>query len=249
MIPTQVIYVGYIMHKRLIPKEHKFKYKFFSLFLDIDDLEKTQKKLRFFSLNKFNLLSFYQKDHGPRDGSRLRPWLDKQLEKSNMPRADKVFLLSFPRMFGYVFNPFSAYFCYTKNSLSSIVYEVKNTFGDQILYIREANEDKENFVMHSHRKEMYVSPFIEMEQIYEFVLKPPSEKLNIKISQSGSRGRTLVAKQTGNAIELNSANLLKCVVRNPLMTLKVIVGIHWEALILVLKGIKLQRHENNVEQK
>ncbi len=249
MTPTQVIYVGNIVHSRLIPKKHKFKYKFFSLFLDIDKLQETAMSLPLFSIDKFNLLSFYQSDHGPRDGRQLRPWLDMQLKTNNMPPADRVFLLSFPRMFGYVFNPFSAYFCYTKNNLSSIVYEVKNTFGDQILYIKEIAEDKENIIMHSHKKQMYVSPFIEMEQTYEFTLKPPNENLHIKISQSGSMGRTLIATQTGKAIELTSANLLKCMVRNPLMTLKVICGIHWEALILLLKGIKLYKYESTIEKK
>ncbi len=248
MIPRQTIYVGYIMHQRLIPKVHKFRYKFFSLLLDIDNLEKTQKGLRFFSLDKFNLLSFYQKDHGLRDGSSLREWLDLELKKNKMPPADTILLLSFPRMLGYVFNPFSVYFCYTKNNLSSLVYEVKNTFGDQILYIREARVNNDDFIMHRHKKEMYVSPFIEMEQIYDFVLKPPSEKLNIKISQSGANGRTLIATQSGKAIELTSVNLLKCTLRNPLMTLKVIVAIHWEALLLVIKGIKLHRYGSKSEK-
>ena len=78
MIPTQVIYVGNIVHSRLIPKKHKFKYKFFSLFLDIDRLRETERSLPLFSIDKFNLLSFYQSDHGPRDGRKLRPWLDMQ---------------------------------------------------------------------------------------------------------------------------------------------------------------------------
>ncbi len=243
MIPKQVIYIGKIMHMRLIPKTHKFQYSFFSLFLDIDLLQTTTRGLRVFGVNKFNLFSFYERDHGSRDGKSLRSWVDYQLKKNKMPRADRVFLLSFPRMFGYVFNPFSAFFCYTNDSLTSVIYEVKNTFGDQITYIKTTNLKQEESIQHNQSKKMYVSPFIEMDQTYSFSLKPPGEKLSIRISQSGKEGETLVATQSGKAIELSDTNLLRCFVGNPLMTFKVIFGIHWEALVLFLKGIKFHRYK------
>ena len=243
MIPNEVIYTGKIMHMRLIPKKHKFQYRFFSLFLDIDILDQPKNNLSFFSVNKFNLFSFYESDHGSRDGRPLRPWIDDQLKRKKMPGADKIFLLSFPRMFGYVFNPFSAYFCYTNGLLSSIIYEVKNTFGDQITYIKTANPKKSELIQHDQEKKMYVSPFIEMAQVYSFSLKPPGKKLSIRISQSGKDGETLVATQNGKAIELNNFNLLRCLITQPLMTFKVIFGIHWEALLLFLKGMKFHKYD------
>ena len=249
MIPDQVIYIGKIMHMRLIPKMHKFQYSFFSLFMDIDVFENTQRKLSIFSLNRFNIFSFYEKDHGLRDGSPLRPWLNSELRRTKMPAADQVFLLCFPRIFGYVFNPFSAYFCYSKGVLTTIVYEVKNTFGDQITYIRNAETSDNNLIKHSQTKKMYVSPFIEMDQTYSFLIKPPGDKLSIRISQSGKEGKTLIATQNGEAIELSDINLLKCMVTHPLMTLKVIIGIHWEALRLMLKGIKFQKYSIQLKNK
>ena len=249
MIPNQAIYVGKIMHMRLIPKMHKFYYSFFSLFLDIDVFDETQRKLNLLSINKFNIFSFYERDHGLRDGSSLRLWLDSELRRARMPNAEQVFLLCFPRIFGYVFNPFSAYFCYNKGVLTTIVYEVKNTFGDQIAYIRGAKTSKNNLIKHSQTKRMYVSPFIEMDQTYNFMIKPPGDRLSIRISQSGKEGKTLIATQIGGAVELNDVNLLKCVVTHPLMTLKVIVGIHWEAFRLVLKGIKFHRYSAHAENK
>ena len=243
MIPKQVIYIGKIMHMRLIPKRHKFQYSFFSLFLDVDLLHATKKELRILGVNKFNLFSFYERDHGSRDGKSLRPWVDYQLKKNGMPKADRVFILSFPRMFGYVFNPFSVYFCYTNYSLTSIIYEVKNTFGDQITYVKNINSEKKELIQHRQSKKMYVSPFIEMDQTYSFLLKPPGEKLSIRISQSGEAGETLVATQNGKAIELSDTNLLRCFLTNPLMTFKVIFGIHWEALVLFLKGIKFHKYK------
>lgn len=242
MIPREVIYVGKIMHLRLIPKKHKFQYSFFSFLLDIDCLQKPKKDLRLLSINRFNIFSFYEKDHGSRDGSALRVWADDQLKKNKMPVAERIFLLSFPRMFGYVFNPFSAYFCYSGGILTSIIYEVKNTFGDQITYIKAIELDGDNLIQHNQEKKMYVSPFIEMDQIYFFSLKPPGKKLSIRIDQSGKEGETLIATQTGKAIELSNVNLLWCLITYPLMTLKVILGIHWEALLLLVKGMKLHKH-------
>ena len=249
MTPNQVIYIGKIMHMRLIPKLHKFQYSFFSLFLNIDAFENTQQKLSVFSVNSFNIFSFFERDHGLRDGSPLRPWLNNELQRTQMPDADQVFLLCFPRIFGYVFNPFSAYFCYNKGVLRTIVYEVKNTFGDQITYIRSAEASENNLIKHSQTKKMYVSPFIEMEQTYSFSIKPPGDKLSIRISQSGKEGKTLIATQNGEAIKLSDVNLLKCMVTHPLMTLKVIIGIHWEAFRLILKGIKLHRYNPQLENK
>lgn len=249
MIPNQVIYIGKIMHMRLIPKMHKFQYSFFSLFLDIDVFDATQRKLRFFSINRFNIFSFYEKDHGLRDGSSLRLWLNSELQRTQMPEADKVYLLCFPRILGYVFNPFSAYFCYNNGILTTIIYEVKNTFGDQITYIRNAKISGNNLIKHSQTKKMYVSPFIEMDQTYSFLIKPPSDRLSIKISQSGKDGKTLIATQNGEAVELSDINLLKCMVTHPLMTLKVIIGIHWEAFRLVLKGIKFYSYNAQLQNK
>ena len=248
MIPEEAIYVGSIMHMRLIPKKHKFHYTFFSLFLDVDIIKTRRSRFSLFSVNKFNVLSFYDRDHGFRDGTSLRSWVDDQLKKNKLPGADRVFLLSFPRMFGYVFNPFSAYFCYTNSVLTAIIYEVKNTFGDQICYTKAVSLDKNDFIEHSQKKKMYVSPFIEMDQVYSFLLKPPGSKLSIRISQSGKEGEMLVATQVGKAIELNNINLLRCALTYPFMTFKVIFGIHWEALILFLKGIKFYKYNTRFDQ-
>ncbi|MEE2773424.1 MAG: DUF1365 domain-containing protein [Pseudomonadota bacterium] len=239
MIPDQAIYVGKITHTRLIPKKHQFRYSYFSLLLDIDRLEPTLGKSYLIAFNRPNILSFYNRDHGQRDGNNIRNWVNQQLERHLMPSADKVFLLSFARMFGYAFNPFSVYFCYTKSALSCIVYEVKNTFGEQIAYVRRVQTDKDGVIRHEHEKELFVSPFIDMNQIYHFSVCSPSKKLAIRIKQCGPDGHTLIAAQNGSAIELNDLNLLKCILTQPLMTLKVIIGIHWEALMLYIKGITL----------
>ena len=237
MLPNQCVYLGKVMHKRVFPKLSHFEYKVFSIFLDLDNIEKTIKSLKIMRYNKFGILSFNNKDHGSRDGTILRKWVDKTLKENDRPKPEKVFLLCFPRMYGYVFNPISIYFCYCKNNLSSVICEVKNTFGDQVIYVL-SSEGTEKMITTSKKKEMYVSPFIEMEQIYEFFISPPGKDLSFLIKQRGKKGLTLIARHRGEAIPLNDYTLLKCIFFNPLMTLKVISAIHWQALKLFLKGIR-----------
>ena len=133
MIKESFIYNGDVIHKRFRPKEHFFKYKVFSLFIDLSELGEIEKKIPFFSYNKINLISFFDKDHGDRDGSSLKVWVEKNLNSLEIEKSEiKIKLLCYPRILGYVFNPLSIFFVYNKNSsLIAILYDVKNTFGEQ----------------------------------------------------------------------------------------------------------------------
>jgi len=144
MIDKSCLYIGSVIHKRFKPKEHFFKYKVFSLYLNLDEIDEVQKKIPFFSYNKFNLISFYDKDHGERDGSSLKLWVQKKLNEAGIGNEIKsVNLLCYPRIFGYVFNPLSIFFVFDKySSLIAIMYEVKNTFGEQHTYIFKTYPNK-----------------------------------------------------------------------------------------------------------
>ncbi len=137
MIKNSCIYVGNVIHKRFKPKEHFFKYRVFSLLLDLSEINLIQKKISFFSYNRFNLISFFDKDHGNRDGSNLKDWVIKNIQKYNIETKNiRIKLLCYPRILGYVFNPLSVFFIYNENfSLVAILYEVKNTFGEQHTYV------------------------------------------------------------------------------------------------------------------
>ena len=126
MIEASCIYNGKVIHKRFKPKIHFFKYKVFSLYLDLNEINQIVKNIFFFSYNKFNLISFYNKDHGPRDGTSLIDWVKLNLKSAGISEIDiKVRILCYPRILGYVFNPLSVFFIYNKNSdLISILYEV-----------------------------------------------------------------------------------------------------------------------------
>ena len=192
------IYNGSVIHKRFKPKEHFFKYKVFSLLIDLSELNKLNDKLKFFSLNKFNLISFYEKDNGERDGSSLINWVKFNLSNNNIKTENiKIKLLCYPRILGYVFNPLSIFFIYDKdNNLISILYEVKNTFNEQHTYVFKTEKGK-NLIENFCNKKFHVSPFIEMECKYYFKILNPDNNLSIIINQSDNEGKLLYASQDG----------------------------------------------------
>jgi len=184
MIKESSIYIGNVIHKRFKPKIHFFKYKVFSILLDLSEVNLLNKSLKIFSYNKFNIVSFYDVDHGPRDGTSLKKWVVKNLIENQINTEDiKIKLLCYPRIFGYVFNPLSVFFIYNKKSeLISILYEVKNTFGEQHTYIFKINEN-ENLIKNTCKKKFHVSPFIEMNCTYFFKILKPDNKISLIIDQ------------------------------------------------------------------
>jgi len=247
MIKNSLIYDGKVIHRRFKPKEHYFKYNVFSLLIDIDELEIIQKKIKIFSYNKYNILSFFDKDHGPRDGSSLKEWILKNLKDIGVKNESiQIKLLCYPRIFGYVFNPLSVFYIYDQNArLISIFYEVKNTFGEQHTYIFKTEDNK--IITNDCIKKFHVSPFIEMECHYYFRALKPSDKISVIIDQKDKDGRLLYASQDGNAKKLNEKNLLISYISHPLMTFKIIVAIHYEALKLWIKGIKIIKRKFKIK--
>ena len=236
---TSSIYNGTVIHKRFKPKKHFFRYSVFSLFIDLSELNQLDNSIKFFSFNKFNLISFFEKDHGDRDGSSLIKWVKKNLNENNISSENiKIKLLCYPRILGYVFNPLSVFFIYnSKNKLISILYEVKNTFGEQHTYIFKVEDDL-NLFQHNCSKKFHVSPFIEMNCNYFFRILKPGEKISVIIDQYHSNEKILYASQDGKRVDFNSKELLKSYLKHPLMTFKIISAIHYEAFKLWTKGIK-----------
>ena len=233
------IYSGFVTHRRFKPKRHFFSYKTFSLLIDLNEIESLERKIKFFSYNKFNILSFYDVDHGPRDGNCLTKWVKKILIESKIDiGSGTIKLLCFPRFFGYVFNPLSIFYCYDENSqLKAVLYEVKNTFNEQHTYVFPTSPSS-NLILHKCDKKFYVSPFIEMKTFYNFRLLKPGNTISVFIKQADIDGTLLIACQTGKWLELNSKNLFVQFLKHPLMSFKVILAIHFEAFRLWSKGIK-----------
>ena len=148
------IYSGFVTHRRFKPKRHFFTYKTFSLLINLYETKNLEKKIKFFSYNKFNILSFYDLDHGPRDGTSLIDCVKSTLAEAKINiGTGTIKLLCYPRFFGYVFNPLSIFYCYDDNSnLKAILYEVKNTFNEQHTYVFPASTSS-NLILHKcHKK-------------------------------------------------------------------------------------------------
>lgn len=237
------LYFGKVMHRRLRPFVHDFTYRVFSLYLDLDSLAADARRLRLFSHNRWNLFSFHDRDHGARDGSPLKPWVEHHLAAAGIDLAGgPVRLLCFPRVLGYVFNPLSIWFCFhADGDLRAVLYEVRNTFGDKHGYLVPVapGHRRGTTIVQGADKDFYVSPFIAMEQHYAFRLAEPGEKLAVTISQGGPEGAQMVARHSGRRRALDDRALLFAFVAYPLMTVKVIAAIHWQALRLWLKGARL----------
>jgi len=249
MIKYSRIYSGQVTHTRFKPKKHYFKYKVFSLLIDLDEINKINNNLNFFSYNKFNLISFFDKDHGNRDGSNVKEWVKENLIKKNIKFQNiRVEILCYPRILGYVFNPLSILYVYNeKDALISIFYEVKNTFGEQHTYIFETQDQK--IIKNKCDKKFYVSPFIDMECEYNFSVTKPGDSISVIINQNDKEGKLLFASQDGKSQDLTSKNLLLNYLRHPLMTFKVIVAIHYEAFKLWFKKVKLVKKKIKILNK
>jgi len=233
---NSALYTGHLQHHRLRPRVHHLRYRFFWMLLDLDELDHLSKGCRLFSHDRFNLFSFHDTDHLA--GGRLRAEIDSLLMQANIPAGGAIRVMCMPRILGYAFNPISLFFCYNKaGSLSAMIYEVNNTFGQRHSYLFAASNDR--VIMHGCDKEFYVSPFMAMKMRYEFLLTPPAAYHALKIDGYDDDGLLITTAFTGKRHEISDAALLWRFVSHPLLTLKVVAGIHVEALILWLKGVPI----------
>jgi len=237
------LYVGDVMHARLKPMGHRFSYKVMSLLIDLDRLSDADTQSRLFGVNRAALYSFHESDHGLRDGSALRPYVQRLAAENGIDlTGGKVLLLCYPRLFGYTFNPLSVYFCFeASGALSMLIYEVRNTFGDIHSYALpvKPGEMTESGVRQEHDKLFYVSPFIEMAMRYQFRVVAPGACVKLRILESDAEGPLLAATFSGKRRAMTSASLMRTFAALPFVTFKIIAAIHWEALRLWFKGAKL----------
>jgi len=234
-----VILSAQVMHRRLFPVRYRFTYRVFSLLLDLDSLPALHRRLRLFSHNRFNLFSFHDRDHGPRDGQPLRPWIDAVLAGRGIELAGgPVRLLCFPRVLGYVFNPLSVWYCqHADGTLRAVLCEVSNTFGERHSYLLHEDGGPLDWPVRGHKpKVFHVSPFIPMDARYQFRLSEPGTKLSVLIREYQDDALMLVASLHGRLQALTDARLAGAFLRYPLLTLKVMALIHWQALKIWLRG-------------
>ena len=236
ILPRLVI--GQVMHRRLRPVVNAFVYPVFFVQLPVADL--TAGNGPIFSVDRSNLLSFHQKDHGPRDGSPLLPWIQGVLRQQGLADDGEIVIQCFPRVFGYVFNPVSFWFCHDRaGELIAVLAEVSNTFGGRHAYLLH-NPDgaplREGQELRA-AKAFHVSPFCEVEGGYRFRFYVQRKCPVVRIDYDDTEGELLLTSISGKSAAWSSRALLGAFLRMPLLTAGVVFRIHWQALKLWLKGV------------
>ena len=237
------LYFGEVMHARLKPMRHRFSYRVMSLLIDLDRLDHADRQSRLFGVNRPALYSFHEADHGARDGSNLRSYAQGRAAEHGIDlTGGRVLLLCYPRLLGYTFNPLSVYFGYRADGeLALMIYQVRNTFGDIHAYVLPVRpgESSDAGIRQQQDKLFYVSPFIGMAMRYHFRVSPPADNVKLRILETDHNGPLLAATFNGRRRALTSPALLRSFFALPLVTLKIVAAIHWEALQLWLKGARL----------
>ena len=242
---ASALFEGVVTHTRHVPRRHRLRYRVWYLLLDLDELDRLDRSVAGFTVDRPGPVSFHTRDHGPRDGSALRPWIERHLADAGIDLdGGAIRILSFPRILGYVFNPLSVWFCHGPDgALRGILYEVSNTFGERHSYLVpvENGVSAGSTVRAAFDKELFVSPFIDMDATYEFRTRVPDDRVAVVVREATREGHVLDAALTARRVPLDGSHLASAFVRHPLLTLKVIGGIHWEALQLWLKGAPYRR--------
>lgn len=232
-----------VAHARTRPKTNRFRYKVYYLCVPLSGLPALA-KLRLLSQRGFNLFGLFARDHEASD-SGLEGWIRGVLQQHNIAHADgEVVLLTLPRVLGYVFNPVSFWFCLTKKGeLACVLSEVRNTFGQRHCYLSYHDDGrpigKDDWL--SATKIFHVSPFIAVSGHYQFRFAYGEDRIGVWIDHHDAEGLLLTTSLVGTRQPLNDRSLLYSFVRYPMVTLKVIGLIHYQALKLVRKGIEYRR--------
>ena len=235
---NSALFVGKVSHRRKAPIEHRLRYRTYSLLIDLDEIDALAGRLKLLSRNRWNLFGIHDRDHGARDGSEMRAWFEQQSQRAGIDvTGGRVEVLLYPRLLGYTFNPLTIWFGYRADgSLGVVLYEIHNTFGHSRSHLVPIDGE----APHRHRfdKDLHVSPFFDREGSYSFTLRPPGPRFSVSIDYATADEELLTATMVGERRALTDRGLARVFFTHPLLTLKIIGGIHWQAFRLLLKGAR-----------
>ncbi len=238
IIEPALLYRGKVGHVRHTPFVHKFNYRIWMLAVDLDGIDELAARSRIFSHNRRGLVSLWDRDHGARDGSPLRPWVEAALRANGLGEFNaRIRLITMPRVFGYAFNPISFFFCYDASGrLGAVLHQVKNTFGGQVGYLIPVTPGTRMIRQHA-AKMMAVSPLFDMQGGYDFTFTPPGDGFAIAIKYKTDEKR-MTATMALRASGFSDWTLTTLLAKLPLTPLKVMGAIHWQALLMYVRGAK-----------
>jgi len=247
------LYVGQVKHRRFTPKQHQFSYKLFLVYLDLSELTSVFDRFWLWSIEKTNIATFRRKDHLgdkklPLDNS-VRNYIEQ--ETGRRPQGP-VRLLTHLSYFGFSFNPVSFYYCYDKNDdkLEFIVAEVNNTpWGEQYCYVMDAENnqsknDQADNRLHRYfeNKRFHVSPFMPMDMQYDWRFSMPGESLSVHMENHQHGQKVFDATLKLKKRQITGKNLAMALIQFPMITMKIVIAIYYQALLLWLKKIPFVNH-------
>lgn len=244
---ASALYVGEVIHRRVRTFAHRLRYRIWMLLLDLDEIDNARTRPRLLSRRRPGLFSFRPEDHGDRSGHDLRGQVEGHLAAAGIDiGGGPIRLLTMPRILGYGFNPISVFFCHKPDgSLAALLYEVTNTFHERHSYLVATPGDPADALRQTADKQLFVSPFMDRDLTYDFTVRPPGEAVSIIVAVRRGETPILTASFAGRRRPLTDGQLLRAFVTHPLLTWKVTLGIHWEALKMMFKGARY-RHRGPV---
>ncbi len=234
------LFTGQVYHERFVPLVHAFRYP--ALFLCFPLAERAQMRNALFGVNRWNLFAYHDADHG--DGGDPEAWLRHILSAHRITAPGPVYLLTQPRILGFVFNPVSFWYCHDEAGLlRAVLCEVNNTFGERHGYLLRAEDGGEitEETWLTCAKCFHVSPFFPVQGHYRFRFRPPSERTTVAIDYFQDQTLMLKTAISGQAQEFNARALWRCFWGWGWATALMVIRIHWQALILWRKGAHFHR--------
>ena len=252
------IYEGQVRHRRFSPRRHEFNYSLYMMYLDLDELPYLFDRYWLWSAKHFNLAWFKRADHAGDASKALKKVISDMIyEHTGVRTEGPVRLLTHCRYFGFGFNPVSFYYCYDKDDtqVENIIAEVNNTpWGEQYCYVLTEADNAATALRNSRHKQykpvkdFHVSPFMPMNIDYDWRFNQPDQRLTVHMQNFIDADKLFDATLDLEYRPITSMNMARVLIQYPVVTMKVVIGIYYQALKLLLKRIPFYDHPDNTEK-